>query len=1205
MNRKIFLITVFIFLIIGISAVSAEDINKTDDSLEISDSDVISDNSPKSFSDLGKAIGEGSQEGLNIISDYEFNNATDDAFKNGLTLNVDPDGTYTINGNNHVIDAKNQAGIFKFNNGTFIINNLKLCNAKISSIILNDCELRTNNVTFENNNDSIEGSAISAYQSNYYSSHDKFINNYAPNGASIYAYKSIVDINNSTFTNDKIYWSLIYGYDSVMTVKNTVFANMTSRYATAIYLEENEVKSKLTVLNSKFINLKANATAGAIGSKSTDSITIDGCSFINVTSAKNAGAVYADINGGKTNPDNTVTISNSLFENCSSNFGGAYLQLGGKLNLAKTDFVNNIAQYMGGAVYLSNATVLIGNSKFNKNNATINYGGAIYIDDSNCIITSNEFSNNFAGTYGDAIYLHDSKYNIKNCDFTNGDKEAIVSFFDRQGCSLSNNVLNGGKTLLNQVSYNTIVSYEGKQIVLIPNPVTNATAKDSIFDLRNYEVNGNKLSGTVKDQGNNGACWAFGATGALESAFLKATGILLDLSENNIQGAATRYSEFGTGIINEGGFGISGMSLFLSWLSVFSTEFDSYDELGKISIASFVPDYSYHIQDAIIIPPRESALDNDKLKDALVKYGGLTVHVYGASANNNYYNPTTHAQYYNGQGYGNHFVTLVGWNDTYSKDNFKITPPGDGAWICKNSWGSNWGENGYFYVSYYDKTFAMTSSSVGYIINNTENYTCAYQYDIGYVSFYNDKEQNITFTNTYDAIDNELISAVGTYFVNAGDKYTVKIFVDGAEVYSQDGFATHGGFETIKLNKKIAVTAGHKFSVQIQAKNLPYLDDTRIHIENGKSMAYYTDGTVEDLGKLKKAAGIKAYTVKNDDPKESNTQYYNKNSNVTISSNANGKTISIVNAKDGKTLGSATVKDGKATFNFTLEPGSYAIAYDDSDIIEGFEIMNTIEVIDSIKIGYNAPLTIEAAFYDEDGIELFGSDITVILDGENYTETIEDIDGILYLTLNDLSIGNHTLILINPETDEESVTTIEVVSRFTGNSDVNMYYADGSSFKVRAYDNNGNPVGANEIVKITLNNVIYNVKTDSNGYAILNIPNTVKPGKYTLTATYKDQIIKNTVKVTQVLKLGKVKVKKSAKKLVIKATLKKGKTPIKNQKLTFKFNGKKYSAKTNNKGIAKITIKKSVLKKLKVGNKVKYQVTYLKVTVKQSVKVKK
>ena len=91
--------------------------------------------------------------------------------------------------------------------------------------------------------------------------------------------------------------------------------------------------------------------------------------------------------------------------------------------------------------------------------------------------------------------------------------------------------------------------------------------------------------------------------------------------------------------------------------------------------------------------------------------------------------------------------------------------------------------------------------------------------------------------------------------------------------------------------------------------------------------------------------------------------------------------------------------------------------------------------------------------------------------------------------------------------------------------------------------------------------------------------------------------------------LKKVTVKKSAKKLVLKATLKKGKKVAKGQKIVFKFKGKKYTAKTNKKGIAKVTIKKSVLKKLKVGKKVKYTATYKafsgKVTAKKTVKVKK
>ena len=89
------------------------------------------------------------------------------------------------------------------------------------------------------------------------------------------------------------------------------------------------------------------------------------------------------------------------------------------------------------------------------------------------------------------------------------------------------------------------------------------------------------------------------------------------------------------------------------------------------------------------------------------------------------------------------------------------------------------------------------------------------------------------------------------------------------------------------------------------------------------------------------------------------------------------------------------------------------------------------------------------------------------------------------------------------------------------------------------------------------------------------------------------------------LKLKTVKVKKSAKKLVLQATLKQGKTPIKNKKITFKFNGKKYTVETNKKGVAKVTIKKNILKKLKVGKKIKYQASFGKITAKKTAKVKK
>lgn len=165
---------------------------------------------------------------------------------------------------------------------------------------------------------------------------------------------------------------------------------------------------------------------------------------------------------------------------------------------------------------------------------------------------------------------------------------------------------------------------------------------------------------------------------------------------------------------------------------------------------------------------------------------------------------------------------------------------------------------------------------------------------------------------------------------------------------------------------------------------------------------------------------------------------------------------------------------------------------------------------------------------------------------------------------------------------------------------VKVTYNDGKVYKIRAYDLFGDAVGSGEKITVKIGSKKYHLKTNSKGIVSVKIKKA--PGKYKVKIVYGDLEVKKWITVKHALSLSKVTVKKSAKKLVLTAKLSK---KLKGKKITFKFAGKKYTAKTSKKGIAKVTIKSKVLKKLKVGRKITYKATYLKDTVKRSVKVKR
>ena len=167
-------------------------------------------------------------------------------------------------------------------------------------------------------------------------------------------------------------------------------------------------------------------------------------------------------------------------------------------------------------------------------------------------------------------------------------------------------------------------------------------------------------------------------------------------------------------------------------------------------------------------------------------------------------------------------------------------------------------------------------------------------------------------------------------------------------------------------------------------------------------------------------------------------------------------------------------------------------------------------------------------------------------------------------------------------------TYINVLKGFTVTADdLKIHYGDKTSFNVKVFDGNGKAVYGKYVDFYIKDKLFKSVKTDKNGVAKLKI--NLKPKKYRLTVKYRGAEITKKLTVKHVLKLKPVTVKRSAKRLVLKATLKK---PLKNKKITFMFNGKKYVTKTSKKGVAKVIIKKSELKKLKTGSYVKYGAGY-------------
>lgn len=297
---------------------------------------------------------------------------------------------------------------------------------------------------------------------------------------------------------------------------------------------------------------------------------------------------------------------------------------------------------------------------------------------------------------------------------------------------------------------------------------------------------------------------------------------------------------------------------------------------------------------------------------------------------------------------------------------------------------------------------------------------------------------------------------------------------------------------------------------------------------------------------------------------------------------------------------------GKATFIITLPSTPTVfntfVIYEDSvksisiEAIANDSITGIMQNQDDDKIMVN--LAIGAA-----------GTVIVNIDGINYFAEVKN--GTAIVEPAGLVNGQYVAIILYSGDDKYSnqwtIAPITIkhspVYKITGNKDITVPYTGNAVYKV-LITRDDKAVGAGESVTVNFNGKNTVVKTDSNGYATLNLDTDAKINTYVIKTNYKSVSIVNKVKITQIIKASDKKVKKSAKVTKIKITLNNGKA-LGGKKLTVKFNGKKYNMKTNSKGIALWKVKKSMVKKLKVGKKVKYTVTYGKDSLTKQITIKK
>lgn len=332
------------------------------------------------------------------------------------------------------------------------------------------------------------------------------------------------------------------------------------------------------------------------------------------------------------------------------------------------------------------------------------------------------------------------------------------------------------------------------------------------FDLREQN-----LVTAVKEQDPYPTCWVFAAFASLESCMLPDE--VHDFSEWHV----IDYHGFDYGVQGGGNSWITSAYL-TGWSGPVNERWYPYPTEPGLTGGAGDPNADHplakHVQQVIFLPERTGPLDNNTIKYFLMNHGPVDFAMHFGFEDYNDINHTIYDSIDPGQ---NHRLVMVGWDDHFSKERFIHTPPGDGAFIARNSWGADWGEGGYCYISYYDPSLEEFTS-----FNNAEainNYETIYQHDpLGRTGSWGDSGS--AGANVFVATHRRSLEAVGFYTNDANTQFNIRVFKNldpaagdptaGTLAITQGGTYVYPGYYTVELNQLVPLERGEVFSVAVQ-----------------------------------------------------------------------------------------------------------------------------------------------------------------------------------------------------------------------------------------------------------------------------------------------------------------------------------------------------------------------------------------------------